>query len=68
MAFFHGINIPYRFISVILLSLIGVVMVQITAEVQKMKPKDASKKISSFTKQKEVKDIVIPVPLVEKGQ
>ncbi len=68
MAFFHGINIPYRFISVILLSLIGVVMVQITAEVQKMKPKVASKKISSFTKQKEVKDIVIPVPLMEKGQ
>ncbi len=43
-------------------------MAQIKAEVQKMNAKIASKKIKSFTKQKEVRDIVIPVPLLEKGK
>ncbi len=43
-------------------------MVEITAEVQKLNSKTASQKIKSFQKSKKIVDIVIPVPLMEKGK
>jgi|GEM_PF-6492072 len=43
-------------------------MVEITAEVQKLNSKTATQKVQFFQKSKKIVDIVIPVPLMEKGQ